>query len=150
LLLDEQGTLGLWVMGIVASGAANIIFGVGRPREIGVLIAVAVTSKAALGSFLGAQIFEADNFADVTTAIHVGLARTMTSFAALMFGRGFLILNGREVSSALEVLGQVLVASFTNLGADVFRSRRPSRVRRLRRGTRLGCLGCTLTVTGYG
>ena len=68
-------------MGIVASGAANIILGVGRAREIGVLIAVAVTSKAALGSFFGAQIFEADNFADVTTAIHVGLARTMTSFA---------------------------------------------------------------------
>jgi len=124
LLLDEQGTLGLWVMGIVASGAANIILGVGRAREIGVLIAVAVTSKAALGSFLGAQIFEADNFADVTTAIHVGLARTMTSFAALMFGRGFLILNGREVSGAFEVPGQVLVTSFANVGADIIRNRR--------------------------
>ena len=137
-------------MGIVATGAANIILGVGRAREIGVLIAVAVTSKAALGSFSGAQIFEADDFADVTTAIHVGLARTMTSFAALMFGRGFLILNGREVSSALEVLGQVFVASLANLGTDVFRSRRTRRLRRLRRGTRLGSLGCTLTVTGYG
>ena len=111
-------------MGIVASGAANIILGVGRAREIGVLIAVAVTSKAALGSFFGAQIFEADNFADVTTAIHVGLARTMTSFAALMFERGFLILNGREVSGAFEVLGQVLVTSFANVGADIIRNRR--------------------------
>ena len=137
-------------MGIVATGAANVVLGVGRAREIGVFIAVAVTSKAALGSFSGAQIFEADDFTDVTAAIHVGFARTMTSFAALMFGRGFLILNGREVSSALEVLGQILVASFANLGADVFRSRRPRGVRRLRCSTRLGCLGCTLTISDHG
>ena len=65
---------------------------------------VGMAGQTALGSLFCAEGFEADDLADVATTLDVSLARTVASFAPLVIGRGFFVLHGREVCSALEVL----------------------------------------------
>jgi hypothetical protein len=71
--------------------------------KVGMLIAICVTCHATLGRLLGSQTLEANNLADVAAAVHVRLARSMTSFTTLMFWASFLVHCGRKVSRVLEM-----------------------------------------------
>ena len=110
----------LGVMGRVTGNAAHAVDIVLGTVEVGVLLAIAMTRHAALAGLVRSLAGEGEDFALVATALDVGLARTVTSLAAL--GLGCRALQSRlPVRRNLECLVDVFVTGLAGLGADELR-----------------------------
>lgn len=104
-------------MGRMAGEASNIVGGVGRTQEVGVLVAVRMASETSLARFFRAQLLERNNFRNVATTFDVRGARSVTILATVLAR-----LNQREMRRVLKILVvKVFVTSLAGVSARVTR-----------------------------
>src|SRR5512146_1572396 len=72
----------------MTTNAADVITRMRRTCEVGMLVAISMTAKAALVGLRHAQVFEDNDLALVASAFHVCRPRTMACFAIHPLTRG--------------------------------------------------------------
>ena len=105
------------MMGRMARETSDVIAGVGRAQEVGVLVAVRMARQTSLAGFFRAQLLERNDFRNVATAFHVRGARSVTILAPVLAR-----LDQRKMRCVLEILVvNVFVASLAGVSAHVTR-----------------------------
>jgi hypothetical protein len=114
----------LRMVGRMAIDAADVVLQVGGAREVGVLLAILVALEAAVADLACGGILEREDSGFIAATLDVGLAGSVTGFAAVEFRALFGVERGDEVAGFLEgtveaLAGHVFVAGLAGVGAEV-------------------------------
>src|SRR5581483_3421569 len=105
------------MMGRMASETSDVVTGVGRAQEVGVLVAVGMASQTSLARFFRAQLLERNNFRDVATGFHVRGPRPVTILTSVLSR-----LNQRVMRCVLKTfVVDLFVARLAGVSARVTR-----------------------------